>query len=1184
MNFGNYFKTFSPNTKRALLIMSMGLILTLTATYFTSVYFESKVLIVFVSGTIISFLLFSFSLSLFNTFTQQAVIQNEKLQRALLENIAVGIVIIDPETRIIESVNSYAADLIKLKTGDIIGRTCHKFMCPSQVNCCPVCDMGQEIDNSERTLLRADNTTMQVLKTVKKIKLGGKEKLLESFVDLTIQKEAVEAMKQTRINYETFFDTIDDFLFVLDMQGNIIHTNKTVVERLGFTAEELTGKSVLEVHPPERREEAGKIVMEMLQGKADYCPVPVITASGTQIPVETRVSKGFWDGKPVIFGVTKDISQLKFSEEKFSRLFYVNPSACGLSDLSTGQYIEVNDVFYDLLGFSHDEVVGKTALELDIFDDKTRNLILENADKNGAVKNVETDLVAKNGELKHVLISSENIDVQNQKYRFTVVHDITELKKAQDELRISSKKLEAIILASPDGIGMVSMDGSLILVSDKLAEMYGYSQAEKDAFSGRKIFEFIHPSNHALLKENINKLITNNKDQRITEYLAVRKDKSLFYVDVNSTILYDANKNPEYILFVERDITERKQADEALHQATTRLTLATRAGGVGVWDYDLAGNTLIWDDQMFALYGQKRDDFQGFYNSWFDQVHPEDSQRIKAEIEMAISGEKEYDTEFRISRPDGSVRNIRALATVLRDKTNKPFRMIGTNWDITDQKNVEEALKKAKKEADMANKAKSEFLANMSHEIRTPMNAILGFSEALYHKLESKQHQKMISSVLNSGNLLMSLLNDILDLSKIEAGKLEITNNMVNLGNQLQEIIMLFQEKASSRNLALNYAISRGFPESLMIDELRIKQVLFNLVGNAIKFTHKGFVNVNLEFNKITEKTGDLFIRIEDTGIGIPESQQEIIFEAFHQQYGQSNREYGGTGLGLAISKRLVEKMNGLISLKSEVGKGSSFILTFKNIEFSGIQIQKPEELEPEKELVYFKSVIMVVDDVKTNIDAVENLISGAGMEVIRAESGEFAIELLKHKVPDIILLDIRMPGLDGYEVAKRLKSDPETSKIPVIAYTASVMSAELIEKSGNFDGFLYKPVRKNELFAQFRKFLNYSSTEINLKETTVQPVYEEVIDREKITQVIRILEHKFMPQWELLKNSYILFKIEDFAKELIGLACEYQVNPLLHYANRIQEDLEIVNLESLQKTLKEFPAIIKLLNDLINN
>ncbi|MEI8115730.1 MAG: PAS domain S-box protein, partial [Bacteroidia bacterium] len=255
--------------------------------------------------------------------------------------------------------------------------------------------------------------------------------VLLNYHDITNRKHTEGLLSQTRQNYETFFNTIDDFLFVLDVQGNILHTNTTVINRLGYTREELLGESILMVHPPERREEAGRIVGEMLSGLTDFCPVPIVTKSGVQIPVETRVSQGFWDGKPALFGVTKDISKIALSEEKFSKIFHINPSACGLSDLNDNTYIEVNEAFHKLLGFTNGEVIGKTANDLGILSSVERSEVFAKADSNGNVANVEAVLKAKNGDLKYVLMASENIYVQDKKFRFTVVQDITRRKMAE---------------------------------------------------------------------------------------------------------------------------------------------------------------------------------------------------------------------------------------------------------------------------------------------------------------------------------------------------------------------------------------------------------------------------------------------------------------------------------------------------------------------------------------------------------------------------------------------------------------------------------------------------------------------------------------------------------------------------------------------------------------------------------
>jgi len=292
-------------------------------------------------------------------------------------------------------------------------------------------------------------------------------------------KDAEEALTQTRENYESFFNTIDDFLFVLDGEGNILHTNQTVIDRLNYTKEELIGKSVLLIHPEERRAEAGRIVVEMLSGKAQFCPVPIITKSGRQIPVETRVSHGIWNGKPAIFGVTKDISQIRFSEEKFSKVFYLNPSACGLSDIKTGAYTEVNEAFYALLGFDKDEVIGKTASELGIISRDDINSIIGKTGGNEKITDAEANLMAKNGSIKHVLLSAENICVQDRILRYTVVNDITERKLAAEALLKSELNLRELNATKDKFFSIIAHDlkspfngiiGFSNLLSDQIRE------------------------------------------------------------------------------------------------------------------------------------------------------------------------------------------------------------------------------------------------------------------------------------------------------------------------------------------------------------------------------------------------------------------------------------------------------------------------------------------------------------------------------------------------------------------------------------------------------------------------------------------------------------------------------------------------------------------------------------------
>ncbi|MFW6248545.1 MAG: ATP-binding protein [Bacteroidota bacterium] len=396
---------------------------------------------------------------------------------------------------------------------------------------------------------------------------------------------------------------------------------------------------------------------------------------------------------------------------------------------------------------------------------------------------------------------------------------------------------------------------------------------------------------------------------------------------------------------------------------------------------------------------------------------------------------------------------------------------------------------------------------------------------------------------------------------------------------------MLFQNKADSKGLEINIIIDKNFPPAIKIDEIRIKQILFNMVGNAIKFTHKGHITIKTEYLAGNKSLGDLKITITDTGIGIPEDDQEKIFEVFRQQSGKTNRQFGGTGLGLTITKRLVEKMKGQIHVESTVGHGSNFIIRIPEVEKNMNMLRQRNDQIPEIEnIVFDPATILIVDDVRTNIESVENLLSGSNLLISTADNGEMGLQVINQSSPDLILLDMRMPGIDGYELAKMIKNKPDKKHIPIVAFTASVFSSDKIDNSGLFAGVLFKPVRRNDLFAEISKHLKHQIADEQTKKTEKPAKFDPSSIQIKpgdLEKAIQEVNASLLPKWEEINDTLILFSIEEFAGDIKTFAQRYQLDFLEKYAQKLIEEVELLDLDKIKATLEEFPSFVNILTNL---
>ena len=489
-----------------------------------------------------------------------------------------------------------------------------------------------------------------------------------------------------------------------------------------------------------------------------------------------------------------------------------------------------------------------------------------------------------------------------------------------------------------------------------------------------------------------------------------------------------------------------------------------------------------------------------------------------------------------------------------------------------------------KQKAETANFAKSEFLANMSHEIRTPINAILGFSEALQLKLQDSEERNMVEYILNSGNLLMGLLNDILDLSKIESGQLEMVAKPVDLKTIFNETIELFGGSTKDKSIPITIHTPDDFPKVIFIDDIRIKQVIFNLIGNAVKFTNKGNIKIISSFKKIDNKYGTLIISVADTGIGIAKEQQQKIFDAFKQFNSDPMRINKGVGLGLSISKRLIEKMKGEISVESTIGVGSTFTITVPDLSYSeNLRDEKVMSSESivNKEVFFNKGTVLVADDVFLNTELVRKLLNPIGIEVYTADCGDLAIQMLETITPDLILLDMRMPGLSGYEVAKMIKNNPKTKHIPIIAFTASVFSSDKIMQSGDFEGYLFKPVKRAELINLLSKFIpetqTVSATQNQEKaQINIPSKHEEEIQIPVPNHIsFDLILEELMEEWEEINKAFVIFKIEIFAKKINTIGITYSLNQLYEYSETLLENIEKFDFDKIKQNIYSFPDVI---------
>mgnify|MGYP000138546001 CR=1 FL=1 len=938
--------------------------------------------------------------------------------------------------------------------------------------------------------------------------------LLCTSYDITLQKEAEESMANQEQNLSMLVNAFGDLVFIVNHNYNIVQINNAVLNALGYQEHEILLESFVKLHAESERGIAITSLMEVFDGDRKLYITEFVRKNGNPLPLEVRMIKGYWRKRDVVFVIARDITErieaekaIKQSEEKFFKAFNAGSVMMTISTLNDGVYIDANRAFLEKIGYEHAEIAGRKSSELKIFKQiERRHELVEAVKQSGKVDKVEVEIVNKKGETFTVILSAEVINIQGTDCLLVAMSDISYRKQMEEELARSKAQLRGTIDNLPFIAWLKDSKRGYLLVNKKFTNHFGITEDQilgkvENELWPKPLLDTLKLKESEVLKsKQTAKWEIREGERRIEEWW-----------EFQLTPVFSLSKKVIAITGIAHKITDQKINQIKIQKHLDRQILLTKVSYVFNTNLSFPEQAneslnLIVNEiglrKAFILIGNESDfevftccstsayylvePLETYYADNYSSITSHFQQENKIIYDISGSSMPTYGSLKELTgsqhlllfpiRVKEKCQGIFAVDYPYGDKVkaadDRDFLLTMSNiLSASYESHLNEVeLRKAKEFAEQASQAKERFLSTMSHEIRTPMNAIIGMANLLIDEDPKPEQVESLNSLKYAAENLLSLLNDILDYSKIEADKLDLLQSNFDVNDLLKGLYSTFTKMASSKGLTLSYTIDTNIPNPLLGDRVRLNQVLTNLIGNAIKFTEKGEVKFSARLVEKTDQDATIKFTVSDTGIGIPKNMQVDIFNEFTQVH-EGKFRATGTGLGLAISQRLVKLMGGEINLESDEGKGAFFYFT---LTFNLGKAQPTEEPQ-EVTIKPGKYRVLIVEDNELNTLIVKRFLTNWGIEVDHANNGREALEHLAENDFDLILMDLEMPEMNGYEAAKAIrKLDNKTkASIPIIALSASALLDVQQRIFGiGMNDFVLKPFKPQELKSKLAKYL----------------------------------------------------------------------------------------------------------------